>query len=144
MFPSTTRQHVMNIWAIFLPQRRLIILQGLFPTQNFTHIMKIMRGFHWSSYILLMVQRSGVHHLGCINLKRTGINYQPQLANAGFLPSTVVQLRSSMVLFFRKSLPIAPRHFGAINVHRTHHDLSTHCHWQRCTPEKTAKKKSDP
>jgi len=30
-----------------------------------------------------------LHHLGCINPVNNGINYQPQLVIAGFLPSTV-------------------------------------------------------
>ena len=35
--------------------------------------------------ILLMVQKSGDHHLGCINSKNNGTTYQPQLVKSGCL-----------------------------------------------------------
>ena len=49
---------------------------------------------HDISMILLMVQKSGDHHLTCIKPLKKGRNYQPQLVNAGFPPSTVSSLSS--------------------------------------------------
>ena len=47
------------------------------------------QGFHWStnsSYTILLMEEI-LHHLGCIEpcTVNSGINYQPQLVNAGFL-----------------------------------------------------------
>ena len=46
--------------------------------------------FNWLLYLDVFFQKQCVlNHLGYINLANNGINYQPQLVIAGFLPSTV-------------------------------------------------------
>ena len=57
-----------------------------------------------------------LHHLGCINLVNNGINYKPQLVNAGFQPSTVSLLSNN-----KKQQHQIP---GAANLHKTGHPLT--------------------
>ena len=47
-----------------------------------------LRAVEFLRECLLLLKAEILHHLGC-NLANNGINYQPQLVNAGFQPSTV-------------------------------------------------------
>ena len=54
-------------------------------------------------HILLMEEI--LHYLGCIILVNNGMNYQPQLVNAGFQPSTVWKAGCIIWVFFKDGKP---------------------------------------